>query len=589
MSVKNYFNPKYIVELMYGAKLATDPRSVTNPAQARDDFLKLVQKDIRGQIENTLPIIYLVRPEEIVVNQLNGLLKKNADNDKDIAKIYIEAVIDGSETIKPSDSRFQGVLYQYLKQMLNDKSAINTMSMNLLKAIEDKMVSGKTISLEELGKETAEILKIVQNAEPDINVVCSIGKEQDIRNVQQALGNDIQKAGQKLRSWLRQNTPAKFEAPESFLNNFDSSKELLFLSSTFKKGREETVNATASKVLKEEFEKFGIKCLPTFKVGAFTAAGHTGAVAEKGTNAQEVIGINSPIIQQTMYFASTFLPSQKASLDPFILETDHLELSLDFKKGAVGVVKDLLTLNFSFVVTQESSWNSSLGSREKTAMSNIVQNVWNVKREALSATFKDYITKQILPSIPGKMTSSPTMNQRIVTYIADTLRGSTSKSYAGIIPTIKNTPKKVATSKQPVFKNVKSTKASLPKSNTGINNIAPGVAVENNPTNLFDLNSLINNQLQDVISANMGNGTSRNVLNYRTGRFASSARVESLSISRQGMITAYYTYMKNPYATFSDGGKQSLPKSRDPKLLISKSIREIAQQVVANKLRAVSL
>jgi hypothetical protein len=114
MSVKNYFNPKYIVELMYGAKLATDPRSVTNPAQARDDFLKLVQKDIRGQIENTLPIIYLVRPEEIVVNQLNGLLKKNADNDKDIAKIYIEAVIDGSETIKPSDSRFQGILYQYL-------------------------------------------------------------------------------------------------------------------------------------------------------------------------------------------------------------------------------------------------------------------------------------------------------------------------------------------------------------------------------------------------------------------------------------------------------------------------------------------
>jgi hypothetical protein len=47
--------------------------------------------------------------------------------------------------------------------------------------------------------------------------------------------------------------------------------------------------------------------------------------------------------------------------------------------------------------------------------------------------------------------------------------------------------------------------------------------------------------------------------------------------------------MKNPYATFSDGGKQSIPKSRDPKLLISKSIREIAEQVVANRLRAVAL
>jgi len=85
----------------------------------------------------------------------------------------------------------------------------------------------------------------------------------------------------------------------------------------------------------------------------------------------------------------------------------------------------------------------------------------------------------------------------------------------------------------------------------------------------------------------MGDGSSRNVLNYRTGRFASSVRVEDLTLSRDGMITAYYNYMRNPYATFSTGGKQSLPRSRDPKLLISKSIREIAGQKVANRMRAV--
>jgi hypothetical protein len=87
----------------------------------------------------------------------------------------------------------------------------------------------------------------------------------------------------------------------------------------------------------------------------------------------------------------------------------------------------------------------------------------------------------------------------------------------------------------------------------------------------------------------MGNGRDQNVLNYRTGRLASSAKVESLSVSRQGMITAFYSYMKNPYATFSDGGKQSIPKSRNPKLLISKSIRQIAQQLAIDKMRAVSL
>jgi hypothetical protein len=60
-----------------------------------------------------------------------------------------------------------------------------------------------------------------------------------------------------------------------------------------------------------------------------------------------------------------------------------------------------------------------------------------------------------------------------------------------------------------------------------------------------------------------------------------------MSQSRAGMITAFYSYMKNPYATFSDGGRQQNPKSRDPKLLISKSIREIAAQQVGNRLRAV--
>lgn len=116
-------------------------------------------------------------------------------------------------------------------------------------------------------------------------------------------------------------------------------------------------------------------------------------------------------------------------------------------------------------------------------------------------------------------------------------------------------------------------------------NVAPGSNTAG--ISLVNLQQLINTHLQDVISANMGNGTSRNILNYRTGRFASSVKVERMSESRQGMITAFYSYMKHPYATFSAGGAQEQPKSRDPKLLISKSIREIVGQQVANRLRSV--
>ena len=85
----------------------------------------------------------------------------------------------------------------------------------------------------------------------------------------------------------------------------------------------------------------------------------------------------------------------------------------------------------------------------------------------------------------------------------------------------------------------------------------------------------------------MGNGSDRRVLNYRTGRFAASAKVERLSESRAGLITAFYSYMKNPYQTFEPGFRQGSPKTRDPKLLIGKSIKEIAATLVGNRMRAV--
>jgi hypothetical protein len=108
-------------------------------------------------------------------------------------------------------------------------------------------------------------------------------------------------------------------------------------------------------------------------------------------------------------------------------------------------------------------------------------------------------------------------------------------------------------------------------------------------TNLTNLQNLINASLIERVKQNMGTGNRRDVLNLRSGRFAESVKVERMSESREGMITAFYSYMKNPYATFSQGGRQDAPKSRDPKLLIARSIREIAATQVANRLRSVSI
>jgi hypothetical protein len=106
-------------------------------------------------------------------------------------------------------------------------------------------------------------------------------------------------------------------------------------------------------------------------------------------------------------------------------------------------------------------------------------------------------------------------------------------------------------------------------------------------TSLASLQVILNQALAEQIAKNMGKGTSRNILNYRSGRFADSAAVERMSQSKEGMITAFYSYMKYPYQTFEPGFAQGAPASRNPKLLISQSIREIGAIIVGNRMRAV--
>lgn len=108
---------------------------------------------------------------------------------------------------------------------------------------------------------------------------------------------------------------------------------------------------------------------------------------------------------------------------------------------------------------------------------------------------------------------------------------------------------------------------------------------------LASLQLLINMHLQHVVSANMGNegypGGQRKILNYRTGEFAASVKVERLSLSKAGMVTAFYDYMRYPYQTFEPGYAQGHIKTRNPRLLIAKSVAEIAAIKVANRMRSV--
>ena len=70
----------------------------------------------------------------------------------------------------------------------------------------------------------------------------------------------------------------------------------------------------------------------------------------------------------------------------------------------------------------------------------------------------------------------------------------------------------------------------------------------------------------------------RPALISRTGRFAHSAVLADLRPSTTGKtVMAKYTYMLNPYQTFENTGRRRWPLGYNPKPLISRSIRNLAE------------
>jgi hypothetical protein len=190
-----------------------------------------------------------------------------------------------------------------------------------------------------------------------------------------------------------------------------------------------------------------------------------------------------------------------------------------------------------------------------------------------SPSFIKLIQQELVETIKyGKPTSKKQFTTPKLKVSTEAIKLDTKKIKNGI----DNTIKKVTKLKQNLAKAVSIAEKSYKLQ-----------AVPEEQVNLTSLQNLLNANLVERVKQNMGNGTRRDVLNLRTGRFAESVEVTKLSESRQGMITAFYTYMKNPYATFSAGGRQEYPRSRDPKTLIAKSIREIAAEQVSNRLRSV--
>lgn len=582
------YNAGMLLEFMSGIKLANVAANKFNE-NTRQELVGLLQKDIRNQIEVNLPVIYWVKPTEIINNQINGLMSLINSNNPKLSAELIESIdVDGTEIVQ-GQPRFNEELAKKLTKLKNNSS----FNKRLLDAIRTA-TKGNKISMQEISERAKHFEDRLSKSSSNINLIVSIGTPTDVSNLKTALTNEIQRIGFDFKQWLNSIAPAELLNPQDYVVGFDPDSEIIFLGGSFKSARGTTVNKTCQEFFADELPKVGIKPRRTFSIGDFTAAGHAGAAFRTG-GIKEIQGINTPLTQEILFLAEQKGQGlSKAALQPFRNIEDHIDLSIEFTRQVKPeTINSLLYLNFSFVVTQEAAWNGRLGTEEKVTGGKIVESIFKVKKKELTDAFKERLFRAIKDTAVGYFTSSPTIRQLIGELLANSIKTGKTKSRA---PTkgsasIKGKPalfanKKISKpAKNPgkikLPQTTKTSSDTVAMSNMGNTTVAP--------VNLLNLMNIINTHLQNVISSNMGDGSSKNVLNYRTGRFAASAQVERLSYGKEGTITAFYNYMKNPYATFSAGGKQSKPISRDPKILISASIREIAQTIVSNKLRAVAI
>ena len=237
-----------------------------------------------------------------------------------------------------------------------------------------------------------------------------------------------------------------------------------------------------------------------------------------------------------------------------------------FKKMLENLKKVNVYVKDRATQLQELSKTQKLDDALQTKITNILKNQQTF--EALISTegspsMRKHIENLIKSAIVNK-NGSKTESSRSVLKTTDIVKVGSPKSKTKIKTTVKKP--------------------------TNLNFKQPRLKVSSGPVgtvNLINLQNLINQNLASQIKQNMGTGNARRVLNYRTGRLAESAKVERMLESREGMITAFYSYMRNPYGTFAEGGAQEFPTSRNPKLLIAQSIRDLAGAQVANRMRAV--
>ena len=534
-----------LLDFLSGSALAAASTTVQRGALTRDfDLMKLESKKLRELIDANLPTFYVVNVNTIVKELSDNLGFSNFSENEE----YVQAKY-------PSKKALIDLLYNTIKDALNTIkkesfiNIVNELNSEYIKLLDT--FSSSKISYAKYRNATA---KFAFN----------------MRTILKRAGVFVASDGDQIVSGLDSDSYAIIGP------SFNSTVELVNkkLNDSIRKA----INSSYDLTLKNFDAKADAK--NRFTIGDYINAGHTAAYGV-GEKEPTLIGINMPLAQERQFQLSSDPKAEglETELSSLYLETDY---AIKFNQNFIETASNLLNMQFSFTITMPTKFNqATLRTKE----------VDRIKRY-IGDTILPSVTEQARKKFAGGLQqiveagASPSAVEFIEQSIKNSLEGSKPVRIVKQ-STAKKTDKKLF---QTIAITKKPQKLKLKTKSGGISIKSQKLPISvSTQQNLTSLQNILNATLTQQIRKNMGTGDRSDVLNYRTGRFAGSVSVKRLTQGREGMISAYYDYMRYPYAAFSEGGDQEFPRSRDPKLLISKSIREILQQQMITRMRAVLL
>jgi len=500
-----------------------------------DAFVERAQKDLRAAIEGSMPVVYLVDVDQVLRNLYFAI----GQMDQPELDQYLVQINTPEGVVSPTDVDFM----DWWDEIYNDLVSAKDIDRKILLEALDKKVK-KTISIADLAGQAQGVL----NALSEATAVYSVGLNTNNAALKSETTSRFQSAirseGKKFRTYIRASSPAFLDNPQAVLNKYDPSTQRILIVDSYSRALTLVNEDSLTPALHEILKRHKIVPKKTLTAGSFTAAGHAAAISGTIDNVREVIGINTPLTQSTLLLAQQ-TAEKRIDLESFVRESGHVDTAIQISENYSKDAKTLLSIGFSFLISMETEYNSiTLRNREVQAMDSTIKRALNTTVKNLrDKFFKKLVSREGLENLKSALRLSPTMKEAIELQMIAALTGKAAKAIVGKGNAKKRVDSKVLKAKTLIqAKTVKSGKPKPAPTKPIVKKPRTEQRVESE--SLASLQRILDQLLVLQVKQNMGGGGRTDILNLRTGRFAESVKVERLSQSREGMITAFYSYMK---------------------------------------------